>query len=413
MAVHALFFFAALIVKQDQTPLRSGCDAEDHVVAMLPAGTHVEVRFRLADGSDCFKIAASLDGKELTGYVPGAFLSGTDQYDQQRASARSVEIAQAMQPIVKQSEELVARIGSPALMRASELIQSNRSKQALEILEPAVKREPKNPNVLLLAGLAAYRADQVRTALDFWKQSLELTPNPALSAFYDRARTEAESDRSASKLNGLHVDLRYEGQTLPADTARAVLATLDEEFTRISSQLGCSADERIVAIVQSRDAYLRSTGAAEWSGGQYDGRIHVSWMDGREIDPQTRKTLAHELAHACLSNLGEGKTRWPAWLQEGMAQKLSGDVLTPNMRHQLAELAEGHQLPHLDSLRQNWARLSSQSARLAYNLSLAAVELMYEHYNAYGIRNILNNPEVLPQVTADLDQKLSSMASKF
>jgi len=413
MAVHALFFFAALVVKQDQTPLRSGCDAEDHVVASLPAGTRVEVRFRLADGADCFKIAASVDGKDLTGYVPGAALSGTDQYDQQRASARSIEIAQAMQPIVKQSEELVARIGSPALLRASELIQSNHPKQALEILEPAVRRDPRNADVLLLAGLAAYRADQVHTALDFWKQSLDLTPNQALSAFYNRARTESESDRSASKLYGMHIDLRYEGQTLPADTARAILATLDEEFARISSQLGCSADERIVAIVQSRDAYLRSTGAAEWSGGQYDGRIHVSWMDGREVDPQTRRTLAHELVHACLTNLGEGKTRWPAWLQEGMAQKLSGDVLTPNMRHQLAELSEGHQLPHLDSLKQNWARLSPQSARLAYNLALAAVELMYENYSAYGIRNVLNNPEVLPQVTTDLDQKLASMASRF
>ena len=413
MAVHALFFFAALIVKQDQTPLRSGCDAADHVVASLPAGTAVEVRFRLADGSECFKIAATVDGKELTGYVPAAVLSGTDQFDQQRASARSVEVAQALRPVIAQTQALVARTGDPTLSRAADLIQSNRPKQALEILEPVVRREPRNPDVLLLAGLAAYRADQVRPALDYWKQSLDIMPNGALAALYDRARRESESDRSDNKLYGLHIDLRYEGQTLPAETARAVLSTLDEEFNRISSQLGCSADERIVAIVQSRDAYLRSTGAAEWSGGQYDGRIHVSWMDGTTVSPQSRRMLAHELVHACLTNLGGAKTRWPAWLQEGMAQKLSGDTLTPNARAQLAELADGHQLPRLDSLRQNWSRLSTLNAQLAYNLSLAAVDLMYEHYSAYGIRNILNNPEVLPQVTADLDQKLSMMVSRF
>lgn len=413
MGVHALFFFASLIVNHDQTPLRSGCDMEDRVVASLPAGTPVEIRFRLADGSDCFKIAATVDGKQLTGYVPGTVLSGTDQYDQQRAAARSVDVNQAIRPIVAQTQELVARTGNPALAHASALIQSNQPKQALEILEAAVKRGPKNADVLLLAGLAAYRADQIRTALDYWKQSLDLAPNENLAAFYARARNEAESDRSGSKLYGLHIDLRYEGQTLPAETARTVLSTLDEEYSRISSQLGCAADEHVVAIVQSRDAYLRTTGAAEWSGGQYDGRIHVAWMDGTEVSAQTRRTLAHELVHACLTNLAAGKTRWPAWLQEGMAQKLSGDTLTLNDRIQLAELADGHQLPHLDSLRQNWSRLSSQNARIAYNLALAAVELMYEHYSTYGIRNILNNPDVLPQVTVDLDQKLSALKSRL
>ncbi len=36
---------------------------------------------------------------------------------------------------------------------------------ALELLEPLLKRDPRNPDLLLLAGLAAYRADQARTAL--------------------------------------------------------------------------------------------------------------------------------------------------------------------------------------------------------------------------------------------------------
>ena len=76
----------------------------------------------------------------------------------------------------------------------------------------------------------------------------------------------------------MHVALRYEDQALPADTARAILATLDDEYANVSAQLGCTSGERIVAIVQSRESYLRSTGAAEWSGGQYDGRIHIAWI---------------------------------------------------------------------------------------------------------------------------------------
>ena len=49
MLVHGFFFLAALAVKQDQTPLRSGCEAGDETIATLAAGTTVEVRFRVAD----------------------------------------------------------------------------------------------------------------------------------------------------------------------------------------------------------------------------------------------------------------------------------------------------------------------------------------------------------------------------
>ena len=54
----------------------------------------------------------------------------------------------------------------------------------------------------------------------------------------------------------------------------------------------------------------------------------------------------------------------------------------------------------------NWSNLSVENARLAYHLALAAADALYENYAAYGIRNIVNNPQRLAQITADLDQKL-------
>src|SRR5258707_1924213 len=143
---------------------------------------------------------------------------------------------------------------SPTLGRAADLIDANQPAQALATLEPTLKRYPKDADVLLLAGLAAYRADQLRTALDYWKQSLDVAPNEALSRLYNKVLREKENDRSADKLYGLHFALRYEGETLPVDTARTIVATLDDEFGRIAGQLGCRTDERIVAVVQSREA---------------------------------------------------------------------------------------------------------------------------------------------------------------
>ncbi|MGD0297624.1 MAG: hypothetical protein ABSE86_10935 [Bryobacteraceae bacterium] len=406
MLPHGLVLLAALAVKQDQTPLRSGCEASDEAIATLPAGTPVEVRFRVADGSDCFKISATVNGQAVIGYVPASALSNVDQFEQQRNAAASLDSSRALNPVEAESKKVVARSGDPALQKASQLIEANQPTRALEILEPLLKRDAKNPDLLLLAGLAAYRADQSRTALDYWQQSLDLTPNDALQRIYDKVRRESQADRSGDKLYGLHVALRYEGQTLPADTARALVATLDQEFSRVSSLLGCWADERIVAIVQSREAYLRTTGAAEWSGGQYDGRIHISWMDGTDVSPEIRRRLAHELVHACITNLSAGGPPAPAWLQEGLAQKLSGDTLSTAARDRLRELAESHQIPRLEDLRQNWSRMSTENARIAYNLALAAADALYGDFYSYGIRNVVTNPQIRQQVTAELDKKL-------
>jgi tetratricopeptide (TPR) repeat protein len=406
VALPVLFFVAAMAVRTDQTPLRSGCDSEATVVASLPAGTPVEVRFRLSDGSDCFKVAATIDGKDVLGYVPATALTGLERYEQERASAASVDVLRALNPVVAETRKAVAKTGDPALDRAQQLLEANQPAQALEQTQIALARHPRDPNVLVLAGFAAYRADQLRQALDYWKQALDIAPNDPLAAIYGRVKREADADHSGDKLFGIHVALRYEGQALPPDTARAILAVLDDDYSNIAAQLGCTSDERIVAIVQSREAYLRSTGAAEWSGGQYDGRIHIAWTDGSQVGPAMQRALAHELVHACLTSIPSGARPWPAWLQEGLAQKLSGDVLPANVREQLRQLAQTHAIPKLENLQQNWSRLSTQNALAAYSLALAAADALYDNYASYGIRNVLTNPETLPRVTADLDAKL-------
>jgi tetratricopeptide (TPR) repeat protein len=299
----------------------------------------------------------------------------------------------------------------PSVQRAGQLLNANQPSQALNLLRAAIERHPRDPGVLLLAGLAAHRSDQLHAALGYWSQSLDLAPdNAALNAIYRDAQREAAADRSGARLYSPHIALRYENAAIPADAARSVLATLEEDYSRISAQLGCSPGERIVAIVQSREQYLRGTAAAEWSGGHYDGRIHVAWSASEPgepgIGPRIKRALAHELVHACLMSLPSGSHPWPVWLQEGLAQKLSGDTLQLAVREQLRRLAVTHALPRLESLDQDWFSLPREQAVASYNLSLAAADALFDDYASHGILKILTNPETLPQITADLDAKL-------
>ncbi len=50
--------------------------------------------------------------------------------------------------------------------------------------------------------------------------------------------------------------------------------------------------------------------------------------------------------------------------------------------------------------------MTRQNAIAAYSLALAAADALYDNYANYGIRNVLTNPDRLPRITADLDQKL-------
>jgi hypothetical protein len=50
--------------------------------------------------------------------------------------------------------------------------------------------------------------------------------------------------------------------------------------------------------------------------------------------------------------------------------------------------------------------MSETEARQAYNLSLAGADALSNAYPSESLRNILRNPDSLPQVTRELDKKL-------
>lgn len=401
MVAPFLIVLAAVTLRQDAT-LRSGCEAGDDVVAQAQKGEPVEVRFALA-GSGCYRIST----RAGTGYVRGSELEGLEEFERGRAGANpmvnSVKVTRVAVEAVEKAVSVKVDAGGP-LASAMKLIDSNQPLAALASLDSVLKRPRPDPTTLLVAGIAAWRGDDSRRALEYWKAALQQHPDPTLQSLYDRVQREATADRSAEKSFGLRVALRYEGESVRPEIARAMVDTLDAEYSRIALTLGCRTEERLTAIVQSRAAYLKTTGGAEWSGGQYDGRIRIALADEEGVGPKTRRLFAHELVHACLASLGS----WPSWLHEGMAQRLSGDRLSPQALQALAALAREHRLPKLEALGQNWSGMTQEQARAAYGLALHAADRLMEDYESYGIRNILANRAKLKDITTALDREFGA-----
>ena len=412
MPVFLMFaLLAAAVVKEDgkegPTQLRSGCSSNAPALAALPAGAPLTIRYSISGESQpCYKVSVEAGGRTLEGYLLSTAIGGLEDFDQARHQAVWLDTAtvvntiRAATPLPSLNREALR--GAPAIaQKAADLIDSSRPQKALEILAPELKIH-RDPGLLALAGIAAWRSDDSRLALEYWRASLDIAPSPEVEKLYRQVERESKGDQSNDRLYGMRVLLRYEGSAIPAETARQMTAILDQEFIRISQELGCSAEERVIAIVQTKEAYRKSTDGAEWNGGQFDGKIRVPIFDPRILDATLLRSLAHETTHACLTMLGH----WPAWLQEGVAQKLSGDTLSAAQMRNLADQARQGKLPRLSNLKQDWSRMDAQHAAEAYALSLAAVEMFWKDNGPEGMRSLLRNPEKLPQVTAELDRKL-------
>lgn len=391
-------FASAYLVNQDAAPVRSSCDSDAQVIGQAAKGDAAQILFAISgDIGTCYKVALTTGGKTVQGYLPAKSLSNLESFEQGRRAAGRIEVpAEVQREIVQRAP---AGAGDGAQIR--QLMASGQNEQALELLQGLMKRGHRDANTLAAAGLAALQSDKPRIALDYFEQSLALSPDSAVEDLRQRAAREVSADRSAEKLVGIKFNFRYDGQAVSADQARALVPILDGEFTRVSEALGCRSEERMTAIVQTPESYRQSTGAAEWSAGQYDGRIRVALLE-KDPGEHTRQTFAHEIVHACLARTGD----WPAWLHEGLAQKLSGQVIPEPQRAQVRRMAQAGELPRLEQMGRSWSRASAEHAAVAYATALIAVENMYEAYGTAGVRNLLQNPSSLARVSADIDRRL-------
>jgi hypothetical protein len=385
MGLFAFYLASVLLtVAADQTALKTGCDDGDEVVAKVAAGTPVTIRFAV---NGCYAVQAG----EHRGYLPGAALAGMEAWEAERRGARALDATVGAAPVARPA-------GADPLTIASQLIAQNRPGEALQVLEPALLANPRDPVLLAVAGMAAYRAGLTPRAIGYLKDAQAIRPDAAVGAVLAKAEQEAAADLGIQTLESTRFSLRYDPKVMTADVARQLSGVLEQEYTRISFELGCQTAERLSATAQSREAYLKATGAAEWSGGLFDGRIRVAVLEPEAM----RKTFAHELVHACLAATG----RWPAWLHEGLAQRLSGETLTPEMRQTVRTTAQSGQLPPLQQMSQTWTRLSPDHARLAYGVALYAAELFFAHHQAFGIRTLVRNPEYLDRIAEDIDRRI-------
>ncbi|HUC76090.1 MAG TPA: tetratricopeptide repeat protein [Vicinamibacterales bacterium] len=246
-------------------------------------------------------------------------------------------------------------------------------RDAMARLQRALEVNPRLTPASQLLGRIAYGEGDVDLAIRTYEQALKMTPNNAamareLEAW--RKETSVHSTFEARKYDRFRV--MFEGR---AEESLALQATtiLDSAFRRIGDTLGEYPSETIVAVLYTEKQFRDITRAPQWSGALYDGRIRVPAAGASQEPALFARVLTHELTHAVIANIVPPRT-CPTWLNEGLAQHFEG-ADPEAARRRMKTL--GGRIP-LKDLSNGFMSMNAAMARVAYDESLLAVEVMFD-----------------------------------
>lgn len=264
-------------------------------------------------------------------------------------------------------DDPLALLGAGAAAHAQ-----GRQTEAMARLERALELKPGLTPASVMLGQIAFEEGDVDLALRTLETAQKYAPNdPVLGRLLGRWRKEADAHRTFSDRKFERFRVMFEGRE-EQSLAMQATAVFDSAFYRIGSVLGEYPPDTIVAVLYTEQQFRDITRAPAWSGGQYDGRIRVPVAGAAAHPDEFERVLVHELAHAVIAEIAPNAV--PTWLHEGLAQHFEGaDVAAARRR-----LAAGGRFIPLPQLERGFMRFGAADARIAYDESLVAVDVLFD-----------------------------------
>ncbi|HEY4222417.1 MAG TPA: peptidase MA family metallohydrolase, partial [Myxococcota bacterium] len=212
-----------------------------------------------------------------------------------------------------------------------------------------------------------------QNAISAWQRVNEEKPSPAIEAHIASLEKKAGAEKGFAHITHEHFEVHFEGDSDRA-LAEQALDNLDEAWRTIGDKLDLHPPAPLLVIFYGGDKYKDATGAPDWSGGVFDGKIRVRENSLRISRGDVRDLLFHEYTHALLHTTVKGEI--PAWMNEGLAQHME-----PGISHaridRLKKIDKEH-LPRVASLRQSFSRFDAATADVAYGSAQDLVNMLGE-----------------------------------
>jgi tetratricopeptide (TPR) repeat protein len=250
--------------------------------------------------------------------------------------------------------------------------------RARESAESALSASPRDARSLELLGDALADLGDFPGARERLSDAVALAPDPRVRAKLDALVAMPPSSSRARFL------LRYDGAA-DEPLGVAVLRELDAAFADYETRLGFAPTRPVEVVLQTAAAFRDTTRAPEWVAAWNDGAIRVPVAGLAAPTPELVRVLRHELVHSFLTWRGGGAC--PTWLQEGLAQWLSG---SDSAREDAMLASLRAPLPRIESLERPFTGLSEEQATVAYASSLSVVARVARTCGEPAIRSLID-----------------------
>jgi len=280
------------------------------------------------------------------------------------------------------------------------LLRQSEYGEALEYLEHARRLEPDSADVSKFLGWAYAGQNKFDLAVAEWKRSLALRPDPDVERALAKARRDQQEEAGYREGSSAHFQVRYNGAAAPPSLVRDILATLESDFSLISSILNYTPPDAIGVVLYTDQAFTDITRAPSWAGALNDGRIRIPVQGLHAMNAELSRELKHELTHSFITQ--KTRARCPTWIQEGVAQWMEGATAADAAPAFVSDFDRTHQTLSLGALEGSWLGLPGNDARLAYAWSLSVVEFIIRQGGPEDINRILD------QVAAGTDTQAAA-----
>lgn len=195
---------------------------------------------------------------------------------------------------------------------------------------------------------------------------------------------ELEAEKGMYVKEGGHFNVKFDGGE-NAVAGHLIALVLEEAYIKVGSDMGFYPDDRIEAVLYTREQFRDVTRSPAWAGAIYDGRIKIPAGGVAEKTELLEKVLFHEYTHALVHRISKGRA--PTWLNEGIAQHEEGKDDSV-FREALREFARGKKLS-LRRFEGSFMRLDRREAELAYAVSLSATAYIIREFGIFSVTRIL------------------------
>jgi tetratricopeptide (TPR) repeat protein len=326
------------------------------------------------------------------------FLAGVTEMQGGNAAKASIYFENALRVAPEQTNLLE--------WHAIALSAQGRYPEAVAELERATALDTNSAHLFQLLGLAQYDSDRTGDAVIAWKRAMELSPDPYTERLLHKAERELAVEERSRRKQSTHFILHYQGDATSTELQQQLLATMEDGYRDLSSQLGYEPTENIIVILYTQKEFFDVTEAPSWAGAINDGKLRIPIRGVSVVNPELQRVLKHELTHSFMRSLAGG--RCPTWLNEGIAE-LMEPRSSSAFAHPLAALFQQRKEIPFSVLEHPFIRFSDVQAQVAYAESLSAAEYLRDRYGMAEVVRMLRNiaagtePEIALRQSTGMD----------